>query len=124
MTNKDYWKAELRDLTTDELDEVIEVANGLKEEIRKEYYMPIAQEDYTAFCDLFNGKPFDKETIQGIVDTNYMSYGALCPTNGGMEEGLIDINYKHILATIRNDDGICRVNDLIEIFDDNDNQVC
>lgn len=123
MTNKEYWENELRDLTTDELDEVIEVATKLKAAACKEFYLPIAQADYTILCGIFDGKPFDKETIQSIVDANYMSYGALCPINGGIEEGLIDINYEHILATIRNDDGICHVNDMVEIYDNNGNQI-
>lgn len=76
-------------------------------------YLAKGQQDYTEFCNMFDGQKWSD--VDNIVKTNNLSYGAEEPSNGN---GLADINYKNILATVRNDDGIARVNIQYDIYDD------
>ena len=76
-------------------------------------YMAKGQQDYNEFCKLFDGKSWDD--VDNIVKTNNLSYGAEKPIDGN---GLADINYKNILATCRNENGVAKVLLPIEIYDD------
>lgn len=79
-------------------------------------YLAKGQQDYTEFCNMFDGQKWSD--VDNIVRTNNLYYGAEKPSDGN---GLADINYKNILATIRDEDGIARVNLQCEIYDNDGN---
>lgn len=81
-------------------------------------YLAKGQQDYKEFCNIFDGQKWSD--VDNIVKTNNLYYGAEEPSDGN---GLADINYKNILATIRDEDGIARVNLQCEIYDNDGNLI-
>lgn len=70
--------------------------------------------EYAEFCELWKGKKY--ADADSIVKANNLTYGALKPED---EFGMLDINYKHILATIQEKgDGSIRVCSAFEVYDD------
>ena len=83
----------------------------------REDIMRQAQKDYTEFCDLFNGRPHNE--IPSIVDEYGLDYGAL-EYGDDETDGVVDINFKSICATVyKDEDELCRVNLQCEIYDEN-----
>lgn len=77
--------------------------------------MTQAKEDYRQFCRLFEGQDYENTPI--IVADNGCTYGAI---GYDEEDGLCDINYKSICASIgRNDEGKIFVYEAYEIYDEN-----
>ncbi len=77
-----------------------------------------ARKDFEEFCELFKGKSFSE--VDAIVKEKYLSYGSADPDT---EENMRDINYHSILATIINDNGMCKISNGVEIYDENDNRI-
>lgn len=73
-----------------------------------------AYEEYNEFCLMFGNVEFSD--VDGIVREKKFYYGAETPSMGN---GMADINYKSILATvIRKDDGKVRVSNTVEVYTD------
>lgn len=64
---------------------------------------------------IINGKPFNDVANLPSVDERF-SYGSL---NGGEGEGLVDLNFKDILVTVRNENGVANIVSY-EQYDEND----
>lgn len=64
---------------------------------------------------IINGKPFDEIIDLPNIDKRF-SYGAL---NGSEGEGLIDLNFKDILVTVRDNNGVATIVSY-EQYNDND----
>lgn len=77
-----------------------------------------AKKEFEEFCELFRGKSFSD--VDAIVKEKKLSYGSAAPDT---EEDMRDINYHSILATIINDNGMCRISTGVEIYDENDNRI-
>lgn len=65
------------------------------EELRQQ-----AQMDFSNFCRLFEGKPYDE--IPNIVNDNNLDYGMFEFGDDESEDGFVDINYESICATVFN----------------------
>ena len=85
----------------------------------REEFVTRGNAEHEEFRKFFEGKRWDD--IEDIVNENDLSYGALSPWDN---YGIVDINYKHILATIHKVGNEICVNDICEIYDDNDELVC
>ena len=72
-----------------------------------------AQQEYSEFVNKVDGMPFSE--LDKFVQENNLTYGALQPNDG---EGLADIDYKHLLVTVADNDGVCRTNLVCEIYND------
>lgn len=60
---------------------------------------------YLEAKSIINGKPFDEIVNLPKIDKRF-SYGAL---NGSEGEGLVDLNFKDILVTVRNNNGVATI---------------
>lgn len=83
-----------------------------------EKFIEKARKDFEEFCKLFKGKIFSE--VDAIVKEKCLSYGSADPDT---EENMRDINYHSILATIINDNGMCKISNGVEIYDENDNRI-
>lgn len=77
-----------------------------------------AQEEYSEFVDKVDGMPFSE--LDKFVRENSLTYGMYEPKDG---QGVADINYKHLLVTVADSEGVCRTNLICEIYDDDGNLV-
>ena len=78
----------------------------------------LAQEEYTEFCNIVEGMPY--KDLDKWVKDNGLTYGTLKPEDN---EGLVDINYKHLNVTVADDEGKCFVNFIVEIYNDDDEEI-
>lgn len=69
-----------------------------------------AEENYTEFCKKFNGVDFS--AVVSIARDMHLSFGAQ------VDEKMVDVNYKNILATCVNRNGKSVVSKCVEIYDD------
>ena len=60
---------------------------------------------YLEAKSIINGKPFDEIVNLPKIDKRF-SYGTL---NGSEGEGLVDLNFKDILVTVRNNNGVATI---------------
>jgi len=77
-----------------------------------------AQQEYSEFVNRVDGMPFNK--LDEFVKENNLTYGMYEPKD---DKDVVDINYKHLLVTVGNSDGVCSTNLVCEIYDDGGNLV-
>ena len=77
-----------------------------------------AQQEYSEFVNRVDGMPFSE--IENFVKENNLTYGMYEPKDG---EDVVDSNYKHLLVTVSNIDGVCSTGLVCEIYDDDGNFV-
>jgi hypothetical protein len=77
-----------------------------------------SQQEYSEFVNMVDGMPFNE--IGNFVKENNLTYGMYEPKDG---EGVVDINYKHLLVTVGDSEGVCSTNLVCEIYDDDGNLV-
>jgi len=81
-----------------------------------EEMMQQAQTDFSNFCRLFEGKPYDE--IPNIVNNNNLDYGMFEFGDDESEDGFVDINYNSICATLFRRDGKIVVKRDFEFYDE------